>query len=101
MGAVKWQKYDYEGKLVFEKSFDSVNEAAKYFKSMKDPNEEEIENGCWNCMNYDGNRCTKEWNNLDPCYYIDWRDDKAPDDHCEDWVLEPDAIYEQFFGGDE
>jgi hypothetical protein len=61
---------------------------------------EEHENGCWNCTNYDGNRCTKEWNNLDPSYYIDWRDDKKPDDYCDDWELEEGSIYEDFFGED-
>ncbi len=40
---------------------------------------------CGNCKEYDGNRCTKEWNNLDDCYYIPWRDDKEPDDCCDDW----------------
>ena len=56
--------------------------------------------GCWNCSNYDGDRCTKEWNNLDESYYIDWRDDKEPDEYCDDWSLEEGSIYEDFFGED-
>ena len=40
---------------------------------------------CGNCREYDGNRCMKEWNNLDECYYIPDRDDKEPEDVCKDW----------------
>lgn len=40
---------------------------------------------CYYCMEYDGDRCHKEWNNNEEDYYIDWRDDKAPDDCCEDY----------------
>ena len=40
---------------------------------------------CGYCAKYDGAHCTKEWNNLDPCYYIKWRDDKEPEDCCEDY----------------
>lgn len=43
------------------------------------------ERGCWNCMEYDGNRCMKDWNNADDCYYIPERDDKEPHDYCETW----------------
>lgn len=38
---------------------------------------------CYYCTEYDGDKCHKEWNNNDDCYYIDWRDDKEPDDLCE------------------
>ena len=44
-----------------------------------------MNNGCWNCTEFDGDRCHKEWNNNDDCYYIPWRDDKKPEDSCEDW----------------
>lgn len=44
---------------------------------------------CENCAEYDGYRCMKEWNNLDPSYYIDWRDDKEPDETCEDFIPVP------------
>ena len=40
---------------------------------------------CQYCTEYNGDSCMKEWNNADPCYYIDWRDDKEPDDLCEDY----------------
>jgi len=40
---------------------------------------------CDNCREYDGDRCMKHWNNLDPAYYIPERDDKEPCDYCEDW----------------
>ena len=39
---------------------------------------------CGNCSQYDGDRCMKEWNNLDECYYLPDRDDKEPEDVCED-----------------
>ena len=38
---------------------------------------------CQYCTEYDGDRCHKDWNNNDECYYIDWRDDKEPSDLCE------------------
>ena len=38
---------------------------------------------CYYCTEYDGDRCHKEWNNNDDCYYIDWRDDKEPYELCE------------------
>ena len=41
--------------------------------------------GCFNCRHYNGAACTKEWNNLDLYYYVPQRDDKEPDDFCEDW----------------
>lgn len=40
---------------------------------------------CYYCTEYDGDRCHKEWNNNDECYYIDWRDDKESDELCEDY----------------
>jgi len=43
------------------------------------------DNGCYNCFLYDGAHCMKEWNNLDPDYYVPERDDKYPEDCCEDW----------------
>lgn len=59
------------------------------------------ENGCWNCMQYDGDRCMKLWNNADPDYYNPNTDDKEPDDCCEDWEECPDSVYEDYFGGNE
>ena len=40
---------------------------------------------CQNCREFDGDHCMKHWNNLDPAYYIPDRDDKEPDDYCDDW----------------
>ena len=48
----------------------------------------EPKKGCWCCMEYDGDRCHKEWNNNDDCYYIPCRDDKDPDDICETFELD-------------
>jgi hypothetical protein len=72
---------------------------ARMFKKHGEP--EKPDNGCWNCQLYDGNHCTKEWNNLDPCYYIPSRDDKEPGDLCEDHEVDPIAVWEDFFGGNE
>ena len=57
------------------------------------------DNGCWNCINYDGDRCHAQWNNNDDDYYLPDRDDKEPDDCCEDWSLESTAIWEDYFDG--
>lgn len=42
---------------------------------------------CAYCKEYDPSACVcmKEWNNLDPVYYIADRDDKEPTDLCEDY----------------
>ena len=45
------------------------------------------ERGCWNCLEYDGNRCMKCWNNADDSYYVQESDDKEPCDYCDDWSL--------------
>ena len=61
-------------------------------------------NGCWNCRNYDWTReaCTKNWNNLDDCYYNPDLDDHDPTDCCEDHDLDPDVKPEDWdFGGNE
>ena len=63
-----------------------------------------IENGCWNCRNFDWTReaCTKNWNNLDDCYYNPDIDDHDPTDWCEDHDLDPDVKPEDWdFGGNE
>lgn len=57
----------------------------------------EPDRGCWNCILFDGDHCTKEWNNADPDYYIKWRDDKEPTDCCEDWEEDESAVKEDFF----
>ena len=41
---------------------------------------------CGNCKHFDGTFCTKDWNNLDEAYKVDWRDEKSPEnDWCDDW----------------
>ena len=65
------------------------------------PFNDKPENGCWNCREYDGDRCMKYWNNLDPMYYRSERDDKKPDEICDDWIEEPGAVWDDFFGGNE
>ena len=60
----------------------------------------EQDRGCWNCMEYDGDRCMKYWNNAEPEYYIPDRDDKEPDDKCDDWELNPDADYRDYLKED-
>lgn len=77
----------------------------RYFESgqwLRDMEEKEAKTkpGCWNCYNYDGAHCTKEWNNLDPCYYIDWRDDKEPTDYCEDHDKDESIKWEDVFEED-
>lgn len=60
------------------------------------------EDGCWNCNDYNGDFCTKLWNNLDESYKVTWRDSKKPSDCCEDWSgPNPDAVWEDFFGEDD
>ena len=54
------------------------------------------DNGCWNCQKYDGNRCMKHWNNAEPEYYIPDRDDKGPDDICDDWSFDRFAEWSEY-----
>lgn len=58
------------------------------------------DNGCWNCLLYDGDRCTAYWNNADPCYYLPDRDDKKPWEICDDWQKDEGAIWEDYFDAD-
>ena len=43
---------------------------------------------CGTCRNFNGNFCTREWNNLDECYNVTWRDERIPEDWCEDYALD-------------
>ena len=61
------------------------------------PFAEPPENGCWNCMFYDADRCSINWNNNEPEYYLPDRDDKKPDDRCSDWTENKDAVLEDYF----
>lgn len=40
---------------------------------------------CECCMNYNGDVCTKNWNNMDESYYNPNTDDVFPEDVCDDW----------------
>lgn len=45
---------------------------------------------CGNCWLFNGNYCTKLWNNADECYKDVYRDSHDPyDDACEDWEYDP------------
>ena len=65
------------------------------------PFNDKPENGCWNCFEYDGDRCHKCWNNNEEDYYLPDRDDKKPDEICDDWDGDPCANWNDFFGGNE
>lgn len=54
------------------------------------------EKGCWNCRSFNGDFCTKYWNNMDECYKVTWRDEKNPDDCCEDWEYDETISEEEF-----
>lgn len=42
---------------------------------------------CENCIDFDTihGACMKDWNNLDIAYYAPDRDNRKPDEVCEDW----------------
>ena len=48
---------------------------------------------CNFCIHYDGNHCTKDWNNMDGSYYIPDRDDKNGDDTCDDFELDEEVLH--------
>ena len=54
-------------------------------------NDEDNAPMCENCIEFDPRygACTKDWNNLDPVYYIPDRDDRKPEDKCDEWRKEP------------
>lgn len=56
---------------------------------------------CWNCMNFDWKHeaCTLNWNNLDECYYNPDCDDRQLTDCCENHETNPEADWEEVFGG--
>ena len=94
--------FNSKGKKVSERSFKSVAALSAYYNNRKHPDlPEPPDDGCWNCLLFDPSKyaCTKEWNNNDPSYYIPDRDDKCPDEYCDDHDFDPDAEWEE--GGDE
>ena len=62
---------------------------------------DEPDNGCWNCTEYDGDRCHKDWNNNDDCYYVPDRDDKDPMDCCDCYEKDESIKWEDVFGEDD
>lgn len=51
---------------------------------------------CGSCYYYDcKGKCTLYWNNLDECYYNPCRDDREPDELCEEYIWD-----EETFEGD-
>ena len=52
---------------------------------MLDLLEADVKECCGSCMHYNGTYCTKEWNNMDSDYCIPHRDEKDPEDNCDDW----------------
>ena len=60
----------------------------------------EHEDGCWNCLDFNGDYCTIFWKHLDESYKIEDRDAKEPDDWCPSWRKDPDAVWEDYHGTD-
>ena len=91
---ITWSRVNKDGTEEIIKEFDSFDAAEKYFKNMKDPDEEEKpDDGCWNCMNFDWRReaCAANWNNMDESYYNPDTDDRELTDYCEYHETDPDA----------
>lgn len=95
---------DEDNNPMFEDPFDGIHnptiyssraEMKAYESALADGNKKH--DGCWNCMEYDGNRCMKCWNNAEPEYYQPDRDDKEPDDLCEDHKTDENAVWEDYF----
>ena len=98
-------RLDKDGKIVTVEQYKTMADMIQHYRNLKDPDEpEKPDNGCWNCRNYDWTReaCTKNWNNLDDCYYNPDLDDHDPTYCCEDHDLDPDVKPEDWdFGGNE
>lgn len=62
----------------------------QYHAMMRKP--KESKHCCGNCTHYNGEYCTREWNNLDECYKVSWRDEHEPgDEACDDWEFDKDS----------
>lgn len=58
----------------------------KMLDAMEGPDDMWIPEPCCKyCERYDGDRCTKDWNNMDEDYYVPDRDDKDEYDCCDDY----------------
>lgn len=77
--------------------YQSAYEARMYDKH-GEPALKKHDDGCWSCRHYNGDFCTILWNNLDEAYKVDWRDAKDPDDKCDEWEHDEDAIWEDYHG---
>ena len=90
---VRWERVNDDGTITLLKEFATVDEAAKYWRSLPDPDnpKEEPKNGCWNCFNYDDGRCMKD------CYYLHDQYDKEPTDWCEDHGKDDSIKWEDWF----
>ena len=53
--------------------------------------------GCWNCLEYNGDFCTLYWNNLDECYLQTERDLREPTDYCDQFQRNPTIKPEEYF----
>lgn len=93
-GKVKISSF-YNCREFVQLDFDMSCENDDYFAhSSGCANPLEPEPRCEYCTEYDGNRCMKEWNNADDCYYVPERDDKEPDDCCDDYEWNGEDEYE-------
>ena len=78
-------------------------EMKAYESGVADEKKETPADGCWNCMNFDYNKeaCTVNWNNMDESYYNPNTDDRELTDYCDDHETDNDAVWEDFFGGND
>lgn len=50
----------------------------------------DVKPSCGNCWDFNGDYCTKYWNNADEDYCVQERDSREPDhEACEDWQYNP------------
>jgi hypothetical protein len=92
-----------DGKRYVAHQFKSIEEASKYYKSLKDPDapfNDPPGNGCWNCLQFNGDYCTLLWKHMDESYKIEDRDARDPDDWCPSWEKDEQAIWEDYHGTD-
>lgn len=80
--------------------YTSLSEMKYYEQDLPFTDPPEHPDGCWNCSHYDGDRCTKNWNNADPDYYCPDTDDKDPMDWCEDHDTDDSVEWGEFFDDD-
>ena len=45
---------------------------------------------CDNCRYYNGDCCTREWNNAEEDYKVTERDERDPEDYCDEYESEED-----------